>query len=139
MKSFIAAIGFAVSFGPAVSAQAQSAIVIKFKDVVAPDAPKGKAVEYFKQPAKHPTDIRADVEPAMADATKYANDISRQQNDNALAAIKNSGSSTFVTSNDDQKAAWRRALLPIYDETAPRIGTDVINEFEHEVKASGTN
>ena len=86
-----------------------------------------------------PPDIRSDLEQAMADATKYANEISQQENDDALEAIKKSGSSTFITLNADQKAAWRQALLPVYDEMAPRIGKDVISEFEKEAKASRTN
>jgi len=86
-----------------------------------------------------PADIRASLERAMADATKYANDISQQENDDALEAIRTSGSSTFITLTDDQKAAWRKALLPVYDEMAPRLGRDIIEEFQKEAKASGTN
>jgi len=86
-----------------------------------------------------PADIRASLERAMADATKYANDISQQENDDALEAIRTSGSSIFITLTDDQKAAWRKALLPVYDEMAPRLGRDIIEEFQKEAKASGTN
>lgn len=86
-----------------------------------------------------PVDIRAELERAMADATKYANDISKQENDDALEAIRKSGTSTFITLTDDQQAAWRKALLPVYDEMAPRLGKSVIEEFQKEAKAAGTN
>jgi C4-dicarboxylate-binding protein DctP len=62
MKSFIIAIGFAVGFGLAVPAQPQSPIVIKFSHVVAPDTPKGKGAEYFKQLAEQYTHGRVKVE-----------------------------------------------------------------------------
>jgi C4-dicarboxylate-binding protein DctP len=86
-----------------------------------------------------PPEIRADLEHAMADATTFVNDISQKENDAALEAIKKAGTSTFITLTDDQKAAWRKALLPVYEETAARVGKDTIAEFEKEAKAAGTN
>jgi C4-dicarboxylate-binding protein DctP len=85
-----------------------------------------------------PADIRADLERAMADATKYANDISQRENDDALQAIKKSGSSIFITLNDDQLPGAGHCCRSMM-RWAPRIGKDVINEFEQEAKASGTN
>ena len=40
-----------------------------------------------------PADIRAALESSMKDATKYANDIAKKDNDEALAAVKKSGNS----------------------------------------------
>jgi C4-dicarboxylate-binding protein DctP len=77
-----------------------------------------------------PADIRGDLERAMADATKYANDISQQENDNALELIRKAGTSTFITLTSEQKAAWRKAMLPVYDEMASRVGKDLIAQFE---------
>jgi C4-dicarboxylate-binding protein DctP len=82
-----------------------------------------------------PADVRGELEHAMADATIFANDISQKENDDALEAIKKAGTSTFITLTDEQKAAWRKAMLPVYDEMASRVGKDLIAEF---VKAAGT-
>jgi C4-dicarboxylate-binding protein DctP len=82
-----------------------------------------------------PADIRGELEHAMVDATTYANDISQKENDDALEAIKKAGTSTFIALTDEQKAAWRKAMLPVYDEMASRVGKDLIAEFE---KAAGT-
>jgi len=82
-----------------------------------------------------PPDIRGELERAVADATRYANDISQAENDDALEKIRKAGTSTFITLTPDQKAAWRKAVLPVYDEMASRVGKDLIAEFE---KAAGT-
>jgi C4-dicarboxylate-binding protein DctP len=82
-----------------------------------------------------PADIRAELERAMAEATTYANDISQKENDDALELIKKAGTSTIITLTPEQKVAWRKAMVPIYDEMASRVGKDLISEFE---KAAGT-
>ncbi len=82
-----------------------------------------------------PADIRAELERAMADATTYTNEIAQQENDNAVEAIKAAGTSTFITLTDEQKAAWRKAVQPVYEEMASRVGKDLITDFE---KAAGT-
>src|SRR5690349_23006976 len=45
-----------------------------------------------------PADIRTTLEGAMKDATKYANDIAKKENDDALAAIKAAGKTAIITS-----------------------------------------
>jgi C4-dicarboxylate-binding protein DctP len=79
-----------------------------------------------------PADVRANLDRAMADATKYANDISQKENDDALADIKKSGHSTLVALTPEEKAAWQRALAPVYEEMASRIGKGLIAEFQKE-------
>src|SRR5690349_22687954 len=44
-----------------------------------------------------PADIRTALEGAMKDATKYANDIAKKENDDALAAVKASGKTEIIT------------------------------------------
>ncbi len=60
-KWIIAAAAAAVFFSPAVSS-AQSPIVIKFSHVVAPNTPKGKGAEKFKELAEKYTDGKVKVE-----------------------------------------------------------------------------
>ena len=44
-----------------------------------------------------PADIRTILEGAMKDATKYANDVAKKDNDEALAAVKKSGRTQLIT------------------------------------------
>jgi C4-dicarboxylate-binding protein DctP len=84
-----------------------------------------------------PADVRANLEKAMAEATAYSNDIAQKENDEALEAIKASGKSQVLPLTPEQKAAWRKALEPVYTEMAGRVGKDIIAEFEKEVKGVG--
>src|SRR5258707_10538576 len=82
-----------------------------------------------------PADIRAGLEKAMAEATVFANDIAQKENDDALEVMRKSGKTEIVELTAEHKAAWRKALDPVYDEMASRVGKETIAEFQ---KAAGT-
>ncbi|HET9024929.1 MAG TPA: DctP family TRAP transporter solute-binding subunit, partial [Burkholderiaceae bacterium] len=73
-----------------------------------------------------PADVRTALEAAMAEATKYANLIAKQENDDALARIKSSGKSAVYTPTKEERAAWKKALVPVHKEMESRIGRDTI-------------
>jgi C4-dicarboxylate-binding protein DctP len=73
-----------------------------------------------------PADIRTTLEGAMKDATKYANDIAKKENEDALAAVKASGKTEIITLTPQEKEAWKRALLIVHKENESRIGKDII-------------
>ena len=73
-----------------------------------------------------PADIRTTLEGAMKDATKYANDIAQKENDDALEAVKKSGKTEILTLTPDQKAAMKKALIPVHKENEGRIGKEII-------------
>jgi C4-dicarboxylate-binding protein DctP len=73
-----------------------------------------------------PADIRTTLEGAMKDASKYANDIAKEENDKALAAVKATGKTEILALTPDAKAAWKKALLVVHREQESRIGKDVI-------------
>jgi C4-dicarboxylate-binding protein DctP len=75
-----------------------------------------------------PPDIRTILEGAMKDATKYANDIAKEENDKALAAVKATGKTEIVTLTPEARAAWKKALVPVHREMESRIGKDIIQE-----------
>jgi C4-dicarboxylate-binding protein DctP len=79
-----------------------------------------------------PNDIRAQVQKAMDDATDYANGIAQQENDDAIAAMKKAGTMTFYELTPDEKAEWMKAMQPVADEMASRIGKDLIEQFRRE-------
>ena len=73
-----------------------------------------------------PADVRTALEGAMKDATAYANDIARQENEAALEGIRKSGRSEVITLTDTQKSAWKKAMLPVHKENESRVGKDTL-------------
>ncbi len=76
-----------------------------------------------------PADIRATLDGAMKDATKYANDIAKQENDDALEKIKASGKSQIIALTPDEKKAWKKAELKVHRDNEGTIGKDLIQEI----------
>ncbi|MCM2286406.1 MAG: TRAP transporter substrate-binding protein [Desulfobacula sp.] len=75
-----------------------------------------------------PADIRTQLEGAMVDATVFANSIAKQKNEEDLASVKASGKSEIIMLSDEEKAAWKSALVKVHTEMADRIGADLIQE-----------
>jgi C4-dicarboxylate-binding protein DctP len=73
-----------------------------------------------------PADIRTALEGAMKDATKYANDIAKKENEEALAAVKASGKTEIIALTPQEKAAWKKAAVSVHKENESRIGKDII-------------
>ena len=84
-----------------------------------------------------PPDIRTTLEGAMKDATRYANAIAQQENDDALAKVKATGKTEVYYLTDAEKALWRQALLPVHKEMESRIGHDLIESVYKESAALG--
>ncbi len=85
-----------------------------------------------------PADIRGELESAVKDATAYCNSIAEQENRDALAKIKASGTVEFYVLSDQEKAEWRKGLLKVHEEMAPRIGKDLIEAIYKETGVSAT-
>ncbi len=75
-----------------------------------------------------PADIRTILEGAMKDATKFANDVAKKDNDEALAAVKKSGRSQIITLTPQEKAAWKKAMDKAHKDNMGRIGADIVKE-----------
>ncbi|MBV8211373.1 MAG: TRAP transporter substrate-binding protein [Burkholderiaceae bacterium] len=84
-----------------------------------------------------PPDIRGALESAMNDATRYEHEIASKDNEDAMAAIERSGRTKVTHLTVEQRAAWAKALLPVRDEVAGRIGKDVIDEVVKEQALAG--
>jgi C4-dicarboxylate-binding protein DctP len=72
--------------------------------------------------------VRATLEGAMKDATKFSNDIAQKENDDALEAIRKSGKTQILTLTPEQKAEMKKALVVVHKENESRVGKDVIAE-----------
>jgi C4-dicarboxylate-binding protein DctP len=79
-----------------------------------------------------PADIRTTLEGAMKDATKYANDIAKKENDDAIEAVRKSGKTEIITLNAEQKAAMKKALLNVHKDNESRVGKETIAEVYKE-------
>jgi len=82
-----------------------------------------------------PSDVRASLDRAMAEATHYTNEIAQKENDDAVEEMRKSGKTTMIELTPAEKESWRKALLPVYDEMASRIGKGVMDEFQKEANA----
>jgi C4-dicarboxylate-binding protein DctP len=85
-----------------------------------------------------PADIRGQLEKAMHDATVYGNETSKSENEEALEAIKKAGTTQIVIPTAAENEAMRKAMLPVYNDMASRLGKGIIEEFQKEA-AGATN
>jgi C4-dicarboxylate-binding protein DctP len=79
-----------------------------------------------------PADIRATLEGAMKDATKYGNDIAKKENDDALEAIRKTGKTEIIVLTPEQKAAMKKALAVVHKDNEARVGKETLAEVYKE-------
>lgn len=70
------------------------------------------------------------IERAMREALDYGNQIADTQNDKAMAALREAGGTRIHTLTSAQRTHLRRAVQPVYDELAQRIGDTWLKEFQ---------
>src|SRR5215470_10243610 len=80
-----------------------------------------------------PADVRTALEGAMADATKYANEIAKKENDDALEAVRKAGKTEILTLTADEKNQMKKALIAVHKENESRVGKDILAEVYKEV------
>jgi len=79
-----------------------------------------------------PADVRSALQGAMKDATKFANDIAKSENDEAMEAVRKSGKTQILTLTAEEKAAMKKALVAVHKENESRVGKDTIAEVYKE-------
>ncbi|TMJ31722.1 MAG: DctP family TRAP transporter solute-binding subunit [Alphaproteobacteria bacterium] len=80
-----------------------------------------------------PTDIRGQLDKAMAEASDYTNSIAVKENEDALSEIKKSGATTLHYMTDDQRKAWQTAMAPTYKWAKGRVGGEVLDLLAKEL------
>ena len=73
-----------------------------------------------------PADVRTQLDGAMKDATRYANDIAAKENANDLESVRKSGKTQIYNPTPAERAAFKKALVPVHAKMADRIGGNVI-------------
>jgi C4-dicarboxylate-binding protein DctP len=81
-----------------------------------------------------PTDVRAQLEDAMNQATAYANQIAQDENDQALTAVRKSGMTTVYEPTQGELLALKKALAPVHTKMADRVGKATLQSM---YKATG--
>jgi C4-dicarboxylate-binding protein DctP len=81
-----------------------------------------------------PADIRKTLEQCMAEATVYADDIAKSENEAALEAVRKSGRTEIITLTPEQKRAWKKALVKVHSEPdiESRVGKGLIQQIYKE-------
>ena len=81
-----------------------------------------------------PPDIRSTLDGAMRDATTYADDIAKKENDDALDKIKATGKTQIITLTPAERTQWKQALVKVHHQQEGRVGKDTIEAI---YKATG--
>ena len=82
-----------------------------------------------------PPDIRRELEGAMREATSYADSIAQEENDRALAAIRESGKTQIRLLTEQELDAWKTALATVSTAMEAHIGAELIASIRRTVAA----
>jgi len=73
-----------------------------------------------------PADIRSALTAAMKEATEFERDIAQKDNDDALEKVRAAKSTEVYALTENERAEWRKALMPVHAEFESVIGKDLI-------------
>ena len=73
-----------------------------------------------------PADIRKQLEDAMEQSTRYANQIAKVENDSSLEAVKKSGKTTVYVPTKEERLAFKKAMVPVHQKMEGRVGKEAI-------------
>jgi len=76
-----------------------------------------------------PPDIRAILEGAMKEATKFGNDIAKQENDDAIEAVRKTGKTQVIVLTAEEKRPWKKVLVKVHAEMEGRIGKQLLQDI----------
>ena len=68
----------------------------------------------------------------IAESTVYANQIAKEENDKSLEAVRASGKTEIHTPTAEERAAFKKALVPVHKKMESRIGKDLIQSIYKE-------
>ena len=74
-----------------------------------------------------PADVRKGLSEAMAEATKYTNNLANELNERDRKRIVEADKAKVVQLSKDDVAAWRKAMLPVWKKFEGDIGQDLID------------
>jgi len=79
-----------------------------------------------------PTDIRRQLDEAMQQTTRYANQIAKTENDKALENVRKSDKTQIYTPTAAERRAFKKAMIKTHAEMESRIGKELIQSIYKE-------
>ncbi|MFN4325508.1 MAG: TRAP transporter substrate-binding protein [Azonexus sp.] len=73
-----------------------------------------------------PADIRKQLEDAMEQSTRYANQIAKVENDSSLEAVKKSGKTAVYVPTKEERLAFKKAMVSVHQKMESRVGKETI-------------
>ncbi len=73
-----------------------------------------------------PPDVHGQLEQAMKEATDYANKIAKEENDQALEKVRQSGKTQVYVPTPAERLALKKAMAKVHKEMESRIGRETI-------------
>ncbi len=86
-----------------------------------------------------PADVRAQLEDAMAQATRYADAVAQKENADALEAVKKSGKTQVLALSPAEKTELKKVLLKVHKEQESRVGAELIKAIYKETGFNPAN
>ncbi len=80
-----------------------------------------------------PADIRKQLEDAMEQSTRYANQIAKVENDTSLDAVKKSGKTTVYAPTKEERLAFKKAMVPVHQKMESRVGKETIQAVYRDI------
>jgi C4-dicarboxylate-binding protein DctP len=69
-----------------------------------------------------PDDVRSELEKIIAEVTVKVNQLADTENQEAMENIQKSGKTEIIELTKEDKAKWREAMQPVWDEFKGEIG-----------------
>ena len=73
-----------------------------------------------------PADIRKQLDDAMEQSTRYANQIAKVENESSLEAVKKSGKTTVYVPTKEERLAFKKAMVTVHQKMESRVGKETI-------------
>ena len=80
-----------------------------------------------------PADIRKQLDDAMEQSTRYANQIAKVENDSSLDAVKKSGKTTVYVPTKEERLAFKKAMVPVHQKMESRVGKETIQAVYRDI------
>jgi C4-dicarboxylate-binding protein DctP len=83
-----------------------------------------------------PAEARKTLEEAVAESTRYNDEIAQKENAEAVEFMRKSGKIEIYRPSPAELDAWRKALLPVHQQMESRIPKDLFAAIYKETRAS---
>jgi len=76
-----------------------------------------------------PSDLRGILAQSIAEASDFADEIAKKENDDAIAAIRKKGRTEIIELTAEERRSLKQALLPVHHQLEGRVGRDLLQSI----------